>query len=112
MSDCILQFFITGTSLATNAAIAVLRKVCHDLGDKNCELRVVDILGHPQQAAEKGLLLTPALVIERQGLEQRFVGDLTDPQEILEFVHSDPGSPDREEESSQEGPDISQILEA
>ena len=71
-----LTLFVAGRSPNSRRALANLAE--SGVGPDHPALEVVDVLERPERALRDGILLTPSLVIERDGERQVLVGGLDD----------------------------------
>jgi len=78
--------FIAGTSPRSSRAIANVRKLCTNLPSGVCNLIVVDILQQPQTAKENQIVVVPTLIKKLPGPIRRFVGDMSNEDEILRIL--------------------------
>jgi circadian clock protein KaiB len=77
VADLQLELYIAGQSRNSLAAVSNLRRLCeHELRGKY-DLRVVDILEHPQAAEAANILATPTLIKRAPPPLRRIVGDLS-----------------------------------
>lgn len=83
MADLQLELYIAGQSRNSLAAIANLRQLCENQLRGKYELRVVDILDHPQAAEAANILATPTLIKRAPPPLRRFVGDLSRTDAVL-----------------------------
>ena len=83
MSNFILKLYVTGKTPRSERAISNLRRVCEEeLGGKY-EMRVIDVLEHPQLAEDEKILATPTLIKELPPPLRRIIGDLSDKAKVL-----------------------------
>lgn len=77
-----LTLFVAGKGPAAKRAIAVLKTLCDGELVNECSLEVVDLLEQPDKAREYKILSIPTLIKKSTLQEQRFVGDLSDKDEL------------------------------
>lgn len=80
-----IRLFVAGESPSSVAAKDVLRQYL-PLDARHCEL--IDVLRDPARALEAGLIATPTLVLEEDGRERRYVGDLREQPELHHYLQS------------------------
>lgn len=70
-----IRLFVAGDSPSSIAAREVVE--AHVSGDEaGSNYEIIDVLLDPASALAANLIATPTLIIERNGQERRFVGDL------------------------------------
>ena len=77
-----LTLFVTGQSIRSERAVANLRRICQQLGDR-CELTIVDVLERPELAELDKVLATPTVVRTRPLPRRRIIGDLSDEGKVV-----------------------------
>ena len=78
-----LRLYITGSTLASQHAVANLAVLCReDLGG-NCDVEIIDILENPQLAEEEKILATPTLVKRAPAPVRKIIGDLSQRDKVL-----------------------------
>jgi len=83
MSKLVLQLFIAGRSVRSDAAINNLNGALNDLNLKDYDLSVVDVLKDPQLAEDAFILATPTLIKHSPSPVRRTIGDLSDKTSLL-----------------------------
>jgi len=81
----VLTLYVTGQSARSQRAVANLRSLCEGLGD-TCELTVIDVLERPQMAEDERILATPTVIRRRPLPLRRVIGDLSDPQRVMQWL--------------------------
>jgi circadian clock protein KaiB len=80
------RLFVAGESANSILAIANLNALCCE-HLKDChQIEIVDVLREPRKGLDTKVLLTPTLVIEAPLPVRRIVGNLSNPQPILEAI--------------------------
>lgn len=79
----VLTLFITGRSSRAERAIENLRRMCEEELEGCYDLRVVDVLEHPQLAEDERILATPTLIKQLPPPLRRVIGDLSDKEKVL-----------------------------
>lgn len=78
-----LRLYITGSTLASQHAVANLAVLCReDLGGQ-CDVEIIDILENPQLAEEEKILATPTLVKRAPAPVRKIIGDLSQRDKVL-----------------------------
>jgi circadian clock protein KaiB len=79
----VFTLFVTGHTPRSEQAIASARALCEGRLAGRAELRIVDVLDHPERAEEEKILATPTLVREVPPPRRRVIGALDDADEVL-----------------------------
>lgn len=79
----ILKLYVTGQTPPSERAIANLRHICEHELTGAYELRIIDILEHPQLAEDEKILATPTLIRQLPLPLRRIIGDLSDTEKVL-----------------------------
>jgi len=83
MNKIKLTLYITGHTSKSIHAIENLKKISEgELKDK-IEIRIVDVLEHPQLAEDEKILATPTLVKTLPSPVRRIIGDLSQVEKVL-----------------------------
>ena len=84
-----LTLFIVGNSRNSRVARDTLQRLLDGLPDRrHISLETVDILDDPGRPLREGILITPALKLERGGQEQIFIGNLSRAEDLLGTLRS------------------------
>lgn len=78
-----ITLYVAGDAPSSRLA----RQVLEDLLARDAarqRYRLIDVLAEPARALEAGLIATPTLVIEQDGWERRYVGDLRERATVLQ----------------------------
>jgi len=80
-----LRLYITGGTPASNRAIENLKTTLESESSTkgNYELKVIDVLKHPQLAEDEKIMATPALLKVLPEPVRRILGDLSNKQKVL-----------------------------
>ncbi|MEF3274855.1 MAG: circadian clock KaiB family protein [Chloroflexus sp.] len=93
MSKIVLHLYIAGQTPRAERAISTLRQMIeHDLAGYDCELTIIDVLAHPQQAEEQKILATPTLIKSSPLPYRRVIGDLSSVKDLLNVLNLPPQS--------------------
>lgn len=79
----LLKLYIIGQTPAASIALENIRAICSDPSHGDWELEVIDVLENPQLAEEDRIIATPTLVKQLPEPVRRFVGDLSNKEQIL-----------------------------
>ena len=86
-----MRLYITGATPRSTAAVTNLRKLCDTyLGDEY-DLKVIDVYQQPEKAREGQIIAAPTLVKSLPLPIRRFIGDMSDVQNILSGLEIKPG---------------------
>jgi circadian clock protein KaiB len=79
----VLRLYVTGTTPASQRAIARVRAICeqHLLG--RYELEVIDIYQLPALAKDEQIIATPTLIKVLPEPLRRFIGDMSKAERVL-----------------------------
>ena len=77
-----LRLYIAGTAPNSVKAVTNARAICQDHFGSSYELEVVDLLMHPNRAAEDGIIVTPTL-LKLSSPIGRLIGSLSDAPSVL-----------------------------
>lgn len=82
MKKILLKLFITGHTARSEKAIANLKILSKDF-QEDFEIKVIDVLEHPQLAEDEKILATPTVVKKIPVPMRRIIGDLSDWDKVL-----------------------------
>jgi circadian clock protein KaiB len=88
----VLMLFVTGQSHRSTRAIDSVRALCEGALRGQCRLEVIDVLEQPQLAEDEKVLATPTLLRRFPPPPRRLIGDLSDPQRVLDGLNLYPDS--------------------
>ena len=83
MKKVVLKLYITGHTPTSEHAIANLKRICREDLKGRYDMKVIDILEHPQLAEDEKILATPALIKELPPPLRRVIGDLSVKEKVL-----------------------------
>jgi circadian clock protein KaiB len=72
-----LRLYITGKTPKSDRAIANLKEICEKELEGLYELKIIDVLDHPQLAEDEKILATPTLIKSLPPPLRRIIGDLS-----------------------------------
>lgn len=78
-----LRLYVAGHAPNSLRAIANARAICDEHFASGHELEIVDLLKHPVQALEDGIIVTPTLLRLSPLPVQRVIGNLSDTNQVL-----------------------------
>jgi len=78
-----LSLFVAGMTPRSLRAIENARQLCEKYLKGRCKLEVIDIYQQPGFAKSSQVIAAPTLVKKLPPPLQRFIGDLSDPEQIL-----------------------------
>jgi circadian clock protein KaiB len=79
----VLSLYVSGATPRSTRAIASIKKICENKLVDHYELEVIDIYQQPVLARHEQIIATPTLVRHLPLPLRRFVGDLTNTQQLL-----------------------------
>lgn len=80
-----LRLYIAGDTVASQKARENLVRLCEQYAF-TIETVVIDVLREPELADDARILATPTLVYEHPIRSKRIIGDLGDPDKVVEFL--------------------------
>jgi circadian clock protein KaiB len=88
-----MRLYITGATPRSSAAITNLRKLCDQYLPNQYELEVVDVYQQPERAREGQLIAAPTLVKSFPLPLRRFIGDMSNTENLLAGLEIRPTPP-------------------
>ncbi len=82
-TKCILKLYVTGKTANSQRALKNLQNLLGNELNNLYELKVIDVLEHPQLAEEDKILATPTLAKILPPPVTKIIGDLSDKERIL-----------------------------
>jgi circadian clock protein KaiB len=79
----VLHLYVAGKSIRSRGAIKALHDICNEYLKDRHEIRVVDIYEQPELAEADHVVATPTLVKKLPPPLRKFIGDLSDHENIL-----------------------------
>ncbi len=77
-----MVLFVAGDEANSRTAKANLTRFCDAELAGRCEIEVVDVLEDSSAALERGIIVTPTLLVRRRGTELRLIGNLSDRDKV------------------------------
>jgi circadian clock protein KaiB len=78
-----LTLYVTGETPNSQRAIANLEKLSEECDADEFDIQIIDLLKHPDLAAEDEIIAVPTLVKKLPKPMQKIVGDLSNCEEVL-----------------------------
>ena len=88
----VLRLYVTGSTPKSARAIRNLRRICEEHLKGKYELEVVDIYQQPELAQEADIIATPTLVKKLPPTLRKFIGDLSDADQVIKGMNITPKS--------------------
>ncbi len=79
----VLKLYVSGSTPRAARAIENLQRVCEQELRGQYELRIIDVLEHPELAEDDKVLATPTLIKQLPPPLRRVIGDLSDSDKVL-----------------------------
>jgi circadian clock protein KaiB len=79
----VLRLYVAGTTARSMVAINNLRNICDKYLHNDCDLEVIDIYQHPEQAGKAQIIAAPTLIKLAPGSVCRVIGDLSNLERVL-----------------------------
>ncbi len=83
MGKYVLKLYVTGHTPQSRRAISNLHRLCETELKDQYEMRVIDVLEHPQLAENERIIATPTLIKNLPPPLRRIIGDLSDTGRVL-----------------------------
>ena len=83
MNTYIFELYVTGDSVRSRHAVTTARALFQERLGNGYELKVIDVLEHPDLAEGERILATPALLRKAPEPVRRIIGDLSDHEKVL-----------------------------
>lgn len=93
-----LRLYVAGQTPKSLTAFANLKALCESHLKGQYSIEVVDLLQHPQLAANDQILALPTLVRKLPPPIRKIIGDLSDTEKVLVGLDLKPRSPDMSSE--------------
>ncbi|WP_424356925.1 circadian clock KaiB family protein [Methanocella sp. MCL-LM] len=78
-----LRIYVAGETPKSRDAIANLRKVCEEYLKGRYTIEVIDLLKHPQLAAEEQIFAVPTVVRKLPEPLKKLIGDMSATEKVL-----------------------------
>lgn len=82
----LLRLFVTGSSQRSLRAIEAVQRLGREFLDHSVRIEIVDVLSEPDQAETEKILATPTLIRQVPEPPRRLVGDLGQPDRVIELL--------------------------
>ena len=82
-SPLVLKLYVAGHTARTREALTNLERICKEGLGGQYEIRVIDVLEHPQLAEDEKILATPVVIRELPPPVRRVIGDLSEQEKVL-----------------------------
>ncbi|HVP79341.1 MAG TPA: circadian clock KaiB family protein [Thermodesulfobacteriota bacterium] len=79
----VLRLYVTGMTPKSTRAIENIKKICGEHLDGRYNLEVIDIYQRPRLAAGEQIIAAPTLVKKLPLPLRRFIGDMSDKEQIV-----------------------------
>ena len=86
----VLRLYVTGTTTRSRRAIENLRRLSEEYLHGRYRLEVIDIYQHPELAGQAQIVAAPTLVKQLPLPMRRFIGDLSDREQVLAGLELQP----------------------
>lgn len=77
------HLFLAGDEPNSRRARENLKRICSEHISTECELQITDVLQDFQVALERGIYITPALLVEAPGTPKTIFGNLSNTAKVL-----------------------------
>lgn len=79
----ILKLYMTGINAKSQTALRNIKEICETHLEGRYELEVIDVYQTPHLAKNQQIIAAPTLIKELPSPVQRFIGDLSDTDQVL-----------------------------
>lgn len=79
----ILKLYMTGINAKSQTALRNIKEICETHLQGRYELEVIDVYQTPELAINQQIIAAPTLIKELPFPVQRFIGDLSDTDQVL-----------------------------
>jgi len=97
-----MRLYVTGATPKSSAAITNLRKLCEEYLPGQYELKVIDVYQQPELASEGQIIAAPTLVKSLPLPLRRFIGDMSNTQNLLSGLEIKSTSPEAPKKPKEE----------
>ncbi len=84
--EVLLRLFVFGSSQRSLRAVEAVRDMCKDFLGNHVMLEIIDVLQRPDEAENEKILATPTLIRQSPGPARRLVGDLGEPDRLIQLL--------------------------
>ena len=78
-----LTLYVTGLTRRSTDAIKSIKQVCCDYLGGRCDLKIVDLLQHPEMAKVDQIFAAPTLVKKNPKPTMKLIGDMSNTKKII-----------------------------
>ena len=78
-----LTLYVTGLTRRSTEAIKSVKQICCDYLGGRCDLKIVDLLQHPEMAKADQIFAAPTLVKRNPKPTMKLIGDMSNTQKII-----------------------------
>jgi len=78
-----LTLYVAGQTPKSLTAFSNLKRLCEEHLAGHYHIEVVDLLSHPEQARQDGILAIPTLVKRKPGPVRKIIGDLSNTEKAI-----------------------------
>lgn len=89
----LLKLYVAGLGVKSTTAFANLKKICEEHLAGEYEIKVIDLIEHPQLARGDQILAVPTLVRRLPSPIRKIIGDLSNTERVLVGLDIKPVSP-------------------
>jgi circadian clock protein KaiB len=90
----VLRLFVSGMTPSSLRAIQNLKEICREHLDGRFELEVIDIYQQPELVKSEQIVAVPTLIKKLPRPLKKFIGDLSDKENVLLGLNIYPKKPD------------------
>lgn len=85
-ASLVLRLFVTGNSQRSLRAIEAVQRMCREYLGDGVRVETIDVIDNPDQAETDKILATPTLIRRLPGPPRRLVGDLCEPERVIQLL--------------------------
>jgi circadian clock protein KaiB len=79
----LLRLYISGQTSKSLRAIENIERICQEHLQGRFELEIIDLKEHPERAEQEQILAAPTLIKQLPPPLRKFIGDMTDTEQVL-----------------------------
>ena len=78
-----LTLYVTGLTSRSTEAIRSIKEICSQRLSGRCDLKIVDLLQHPEMAKQDQIFAAPTLVKNSPSPQRKLIGDMSNTERII-----------------------------
>ena len=82
-----LTLYVTGLTRRSTDAIRSVKDICGQYLEGRCDLKIIDLLQHPEMAKMDQIFAVPTLVKKNPGPKLKLIGDMSNRQKVISSLN-------------------------